>query len=190
MRAVKCPKCQAMCLLAMVDGFKAAVDPTPLGVGGVRETVMAGRSVYGKVNGFMGRDMARRLRGLKLLTASTLGAHLREANPVLGEHVCGNAAFSGVSIDAPPKALSGPSATSEGLAGGFPPSGAREGSSGPPVASSHQPAATSATRHPSETAAILNTMDPWATPTELLRDHLGATVVSIEVEGRNVYSRK
>lgn len=172
MRAVRCPKCQAMCLLAMVDGFKAAVDPTPLGVGGVRETVMAGRSLYGPMYGFRrSRDAPRQLRGLRLLTASTLGAHLRDGNQTHGEHGCGNAAFSSVPMDAPPKGLSGPSATFGGLVGGFPPSDAHEGSSGPPVASSHPPPVTSATRHPSE----------------LFASELGASVLEIKIHGRTVF---
>lgn len=172
MRAVRCPKCNAMCLLAMVDGFKAAVDPTPLGVGGVRETVMAGRSVYGTRHRMsFGKAPSLDLKGLRLLTASTLGAHLKDGSPTHGEHGCGNAAFSSVPMDAPPKGLSGPSATFGGLVGGFPPSDAHEGSSGPPVASSHPPPVTSATRHPSE----------------LFASELGASVLEIKIHGRTVF---
>lgn len=182
MRAVKCPKCGAMCLLAMVDGFKAAVDPAKLDADGVREVLMAGRSVYGTRGRMDFREIRYQLKGLFLLTPSTLGAHLRDANATLGEHACGNAAFSGVPMDAPPKALSGPSATSGGLVGGFPPSDAHEGSSGPPVAPNHQPAATSATRLPSDESRN-------AYVAALIVRELDATVVSIDIEGRNVYTR-
>lgn len=172
MRAVKCPKCHSVCLLAMVDGFKAAVDPTRLDAEGVRAVLKAGRSVYGPMYGFKtSRDAPRKLRGLRLLTPSTLGGHLRAGLLVHGEHGCGSRAFSSVPMDAPPKGLSGPSATFGGLAGGFPPSDAPEGSSGPPVASSHPPPVTSATRHPSE----------------LIASELGATVLQIKVHGRTVY---
>lgn len=172
MRAVKCPKCHAVCLLAMVDGFKAAVDPQRLDAEGARAVLAAGRSVYGPMYGFKTSRAAQgKLKGLRLLTASTLGAHLRDGLLVHGEHVCGSRAFSSVPMDAPPKGLSGPSATSGGLAGGFPPSDAREGSSGPSVASSPPPPVSSATRHPSE----------------LFASELGATVLQIKVHGRTVY---
>lgn len=97
MRAVQCPKCNAVCLLAMVDGFKAAVDPGRLDADGVRAVLMAGRAVYAPMYGF------KKLRGLRLLTPRTLGGHLRELNPTLGEHACGSGAFSGVPINAPEK---------------------------------------------------------------------------------------
>jgi len=176
----------------MVDGFKAAVDPASLDVGGVRETVMAGRSVYGtQTRMSFGKTPSLDLKGLRRLTASTLGAHLREANTVLGEHVCGSRAFSSVPIDAPTKALSAPVCDLRRRGGWVPPQTCPR-SSGVPFcdAPTSCQACDPPPFEPSPGAvAVLETMDPWATPAELLRDHLGATVISIDIGGRNVYTR-
>lgn len=51
MRAVQCPKCQAWCLLDVVDGFKTAVDVVPSTPDTYRATLIAGRHVYGLRNG-------------------------------------------------------------------------------------------------------------------------------------------
>lgn len=171
MRAVKCPKCGAMCLLAMVDGFKAAVDPTPLGVGDVRETVMAGRSVYGTQHRMsFGKTSSLDLRGLRLLTASTLGAHLGEGNRTHGEHVCGNAAFASVPIEAPAKALSAPVCDLRRRGGWIPPA--------------------SCPRAADASTAVLSCDEcdkPPFDPAALLVRELGATVLEIKIHGRTVF---
>lgn len=191
MRAVRCPKCNAMCLLAMVDGFKAAVDPTPLGVGGVRETAMAGRSVYGTRHRMsFGKAPSLDLKGLRLLTASTLGAHLKDGSPTLGEHVCGSRAFSSVPIDAPEKALSAPVCDLRRRGGWIPPASCprvvAERTGVPVVVSS----CDECDKPPFDQGAADRLADGCSPDVALMVRELGATVVSVEVGGRNVYNSR
>ena len=45
-RPVQCPRCGVWCLLGQVDGFKTAVNATPLGDDGYRAALLAGLPVY------------------------------------------------------------------------------------------------------------------------------------------------
>jgi len=169
-RAVKCPKCSSMCLPRGCGRVQGCGRSHPTGRRCVR-AVLRPAQWYGRVNGFMAETWSGSC-GAEL-SRPTPWAHPREANPVLGEHGCGNSAFRGVSIDAPPKSPSGPSATS-GVWRVDSPFGSHEGSSGPPVAPSHQPAATMRPSPPSDATLIVRS---WTPPS------------SLSSSGRNVYTR-
>lgn len=89
-RALQCPQCSAWVLLGQVNGFKVAVDAAALDVEAYRAALLAGRDVYAL--GGTGR-----LRGPMRARGWTPPMRQRKA-----EHPC--RAFASVPLDAPKKA--------------------------------------------------------------------------------------
>lgn len=158
MRPVQCPRCSAWCLLTLVNGFKVAADPSPLDGSAAREALIAGRSLYAVMHGFkLKASEARRVRGLRMLVGPRALREALDGGVCVGEHGCAGA-FTSVGLAGPQRAVQ-----------------------------SVCPGRAGCTRN-AEGQTTCEVCDP--APFDAGRafvEQLGASVVSIEVNGREVY---